>query len=279
MGKTVNRFMLFKIENFKDIHVIKMSKTFLGNPVFMVHAFYLDGLLIDTGFVSAKIKMRRFMEEYRVNKVIITHHHEDHVGANAEANKLGIIPLVPEEGIELVMHPHKLQLYRRLTWGMPEPSKALALSSTVQTDNFTFQVIHAPGHSHDHKVFYLQKRGWLFTGDVFLSEHLKYMRDDEDANIMIETLRNLLKLDFDTMFDALRGPIKNGKNAMRNKLEFLEEKKYLVTSLHKKGMDLRSITKQAFGNEGLMTVISGGHYSKINFTKSILGFTKYPVST
>lgn len=271
--------MFFQIDKFEDVHIIKMSKTFLGNPLFFVHAFYLDNLLIDTGFVSAAIFMREFMEEYRVNKIVITHHHEDHIGANAEANKLGIIPFVPKEGMKFIEHPHKLQLYRRLTWGMPEPSQVQPLNNTIQTEHLTFQVIHAPGHSHDHKVFYLHERGWLFSGDVFLSEHLKYMRDDEDPNIMIFTLRSLLKLDFCVMFDALRGPIKDGKNAMKKKLEFLEEKKDLVTSLYKKGVGLRKITKQVFGDEGLMTLISSGHYSKLNFTKSLLGYTKYPVST
>ena len=271
--------MLFKVIKFDDIYVIKMSKTLMGGPVFFVHAFCIDNLLIDTGFVDAKMHIRQFIEDHKVQQIAITHHHEDHIGGNAEANKLGIIPLVPEEGLGLIKHPHKLQWYRRITWGMPEPSEANTLSKTIQTAHFTFDVIHAPGHSHDHKVFYLKERGWLFLGDVFLSERLKYMRDDESPNVMIETLHNLLKLDFDIIFDALRGPIKNGKIAIKNKLEFLEEKREQVTSLYNKGLSMRDITKQAFGNEGLMTMISFGHYSKINFTKSLLGITRYPIST
>lgn len=271
--------MLFNVTKFEDIQVIKMSKTLFDSPLFFVHAFHIDNLLIDTGFVDAKMYIRQFLEEQQIKHIAITHHHEDHIGANAEANKLGIVPMVPEEGLELIRHPHRLQLYRKITWGMPEPSEADPLGKILQTDHFTFEVIHAPGHSHDHKVFYLKERGWLFSGDVFLSERLKYMRDDESPNVMIETLRNLLKLDFDVMFDALRGPIKNGKKAMRNKLEFLEEKKHLVTSLYKKGLNMRTITKKAFGNEGLMTIVSLGHFSKMNFTKSLLGLTKYPVST
>ncbi len=271
--------MLFKVKNFEDIIVLKMSKTLFGMPVFFVHAFYLDDFLVDTGFVGAKLYVRQFIKEHEIKNIAITHHHEDHIGANAEANMLGIVPLVPKEGLELIQHPHKLQSYRRLTWGLPEPSEAQVLGSTVQTSHFTFEVLHAPGHSHDHKVFFLKKRGWLFSGDVFLSEHLKYMRDDENPNITIKTLRNLLKLDFDVMFDALRGPIKNGKSAMKTKLEFLEEKRDLVNALYAKGMGMRSITQQVFGKEGLMTAVSSGHYSKINFTKALLGITKYPCST
>ena len=271
--------MLFKIKKFEDMTVLKMSKTLLGKPVFFVHAFSIDNLLVDTGFTGARLHVRQFMKEHGVENIAITHHHEDHIGANAEANRLGIVPLVPREGLELIEHPHKLQRYRSLTWGMPEPSEAQVLGSTLQSGRLTFEVLHAPGHSHDHKVFFLKERGWLFSGDVFLSEHLKYMRDDENPVIAIETLRELLKLDFDVMFDALRGPVRKGKTAMKNKLEFLEEKKDRVNTLYAKGIGLRSITHEIFGREGLMTAVSSGHYSKLNFTRALLGITNYPRPT
>jgi len=81
------------------------------------------------------------------------------------------------------------------------------------------------------------------------------------------------KYTFDKLLPA------NYDTAIKNKLEFLEEKREQVTSLYNKGLSMRDITKQAFGNEGLMTMISFGHYSKINFTKSLLGITRYPIST
>lgn len=271
--------MYFKVKKFEDINVISMSKTLFGKPVFFVHAFHLDNLLIDTGFDGSKKYMGRFIRDYKVTDIIITHHHEDHIGANAEANRLGITPLVPEEGLELIRHPHALQRYRRLLWGMPEQSNAGVLGSNVKTAHFDIEVIHSPGHSHDHKVFYVKKRGWLFSGDVFLAEKVKYMRDDEDANITIDTLKRLLELDFDVMFDALRGPIKDAKAALKNKVEFFEEKHAEVGSLYNKGLSLRDITTQVFGKEDSMALLSGGHFSKINFTKALLGITEYPLST
>ncbi len=103
-------------------------------------------------------------------------------------------------------------------------SKAQVLPGSIPSRQGDIEVIHAPGHSHDHKVFYVKDRGWLFSGDVFLSEHLKYVRDDEDMPITIATLQDLLKLDFEVMFDALVGPVVHGRMAIRNKLDFLMEK-------------------------------------------------------
>ena len=64
-------------------------------------------------------------------QVVLTHHHEDHVGnAGFAANHLDRPPLAHGLTLPLVRRPLPLPLYRRVTWGVPEPFEAETLGET-----------------------------------------------------------------------------------------------------------------------------------------------------
>jgi len=76
------------------IVAIRMTSQFLGIPLFKVYAFFIDGLLIDTGFANGRKKFMKLCDRLRPAIVVNTHHHEDHTGNNYWiTKKYGLLPL------------------------------------------------------------------------------------------------------------------------------------------------------------------------------------------
>jgi glyoxylase-like metal-dependent hydrolase (beta-lactamase superfamily II) len=72
-------------------------------------------------------------------------------------------------------------------------------------------------------VFLEKKQGWLFSGDLYLGERIKFFRADERFAEQIASLIKVLTLDFDTLFCAHNPCLKSGKQKIKNKLQFLED--------------------------------------------------------
>jgi glyoxylase-like metal-dependent hydrolase (beta-lactamase superfamily II) len=104
-----------------------------------------------------------------LEKILITHGHIDHAGsAGAFAERHG----VPIEG------PHKDDTFwidqareSGATFGLPEaapftPDRWLVDGDTVTVGNLTMQVLHCPGHTPGHVVFYEPTTNVAVVGDV-----------------------------------------------------------------------------------------------------------------
>jgi len=104
-----------------------------------------------------------------LEKILLTHAHIDHAGGTAElAAKTG----VPIEG------PHKGDLFwieglaqQSAMFGFPSvegftPNRWLDDGDTVTVGEQTLQVLHCPGHTPGHVVFYHQESQLAQVGDV-----------------------------------------------------------------------------------------------------------------
>lgn len=104
-----------------------------------------------------------------LTKILLTHAHIDHVGATAQlAEQLNI----PIEG------PHKADEFwlsglpdQSRMFGFPPvksftPTRWLADNDTVTIGNQTLTVLHCPGHTPGHVVFYHEPSGLAQVGDV-----------------------------------------------------------------------------------------------------------------
>jgi glyoxylase-like metal-dependent hydrolase (beta-lactamase superfamily II) len=92
-------------------------------------------------------------------------------------------------------------------------------------------------------VYLEENRGYLFSGDLFLGERIKFFRADEDLGDQLASLKIVLTFDFDVLFCAHRPLMQNGKQALRNKLDFLENFYCSVQDLKRKGMGLQAVTR------------------------------------
>ena len=174
------------------------------------------------------------------------------------------LPL-PEEPRHPISKGFPLHLYQRVVWGKPNPASALPVPQTILVDDdCKLQTIHTPGHSLDMTSYLEPNRGWLFTGDLYVSKATRYLREDEDLDQQIKSLAFVLRLDFDTVFCAHRGVVESGKQALKDKLDSLLDLSGRAQDLHRQGKSPREITRILLGREDLMTWLAWYHYSKLN---------------
>lgn len=86
---------------------------------------------------------------------------------------------------------------------------------------------------------------------------------------MINTLEELVKLDFDTVFCAHAGLVENGKEKLKKKLTFLLELQEKVNEYRARGFSDKEIAKILYPKTSLITIVSRGEGSTYNIVHTI----------
>ena len=111
----------------------------------------------------------------------------------------------------------------------------------MESNRYNLVPVHTPGHSKDHMVFFEEANGWLFSGDLYLGQRIRYFRTDEKIFDQIESLKNILKLDFDALFCAHNPCPQNGKSKLKQKLQYLEDIVGQVQKLKENGFSKKAV--------------------------------------
>ena len=125
--------------------------------------------LIDPGGEIDRLLAEVSARNLTLEKILLTHGHLDHVGAaDALRDRLGIPIEGPEraEQFWLDMLPQQAQLF-----GFPPahaftPDRWLNDGDTVNVGSLQFEVLHCPGHTPGHIVFFERTAQLAFVGDV-----------------------------------------------------------------------------------------------------------------
>lgn len=250
----------------------KMARTVLGRDLYHVAAYFVDGLLIDTGFSYLAEQFYQEIKNKNVQQVVNTHHHEDHVGANyLVEQRRGLKALVHPLARPLIEKPpKKLKRYRDLVWGVPQPAHPEAIGAKISTAKHSFEVMHLPGHSHDHIGLYEPQQGWLFSGDLFLSVKVRVLRFDEDLMALMDSLRQVTALPLSRLFCGSGKVLDNPVVILKQKLAFYEELEQRIALLHQTGWEAEKIRDTVLGKEGVWPWMSQGEFSKLNLVKAFL---------
>lgn len=131
-----------------------------------------EGAVVDPGGDLDQVLAAAAEHGVRITKILVTHGHIDHAGAVAElARRLG----VPVEGPQLEERFWIDQLPAQgQRFGLPageafEPDRWLADGDTCRVGNEVLEVLHCPGHTPGHVVFFDRAARVAFVGDVLFA--------------------------------------------------------------------------------------------------------------
>ncbi len=234
-----------------------------------VFVFAVDDLLVDAGSWSLRRPFWSFFGDRMPRRVALTHMHEDHCGNAAALAERGAAILAPASGLDQASVEPRLPLYRRLIWGRRPAFPALPLPGLLETERHAFSVLPGPGHTADHVLFHEASRGWLFTGDFFLTASPRVIFQDEDLRVTLETLERLSALDFGTLFDTHQGPLENGPALLRRKRDYLLDLEGRVSALRAEGLPDEAIDRRLFPGKPLITHVSRGEWSSLHMVRTL----------
>lgn len=154
-------------------------------------------------------------EEWKMNEVVLTHHHEDHTGMANWIQRHKQIPIYLHEiGIPACERDMDLPFYRKVFWGERKPFQALPLQQRHRTPNYEWEVIHTPGHADDHVALWNREKGWMFGGDLYVQSSPKSSFAFESIPGIIQSLHKVLTYDFETYICSHAGVIRNGRSVI-----------------------------------------------------------------
>jgi glyoxylase-like metal-dependent hydrolase (beta-lactamase superfamily II) len=145
------------------------------------------------------------------------------------------------------------------------------LPPVIESTRISLLPIHTPGHSLDHTSYLEKNEGWLFSGDLYLSSRIRYFRADETMDDTIRSLRNVLSLDFQTLFCAHNPALADGKKKIREKLDFLENFSGEVVTLLDRGFREKEIMGALPCKEvALVKLFTMGNVSLANMVRATI---------
>jgi glyoxylase-like metal-dependent hydrolase (beta-lactamase superfamily II) len=241
------------------------------NPGGTVSAYLVDGLLIDSGPAYTVEELTDFLKDKGLKTVVNTHHHEDHIAANALLKeRYGVELLAHPLAVNKINQPATLYPYQEEVWGYPIPSQVKEIGDTVTTNHFRFEVIPTPGHDRDHICLFERKHGWIFTGDLFVGTRPNVVRPMDDVHQIIANLKKVKDLMPRLLFPAPGKVIAEPVPVLEQTILYLEDLGQKVTELHDTGLSPAEIVQQIFGAEAPLAEFTQQQFSSLNMVKSFL---------
>ncbi len=262
-----------KKHKFGNVYAYELGYSAVGRPLMTVNCYVVGDILIDTGQSHMSRAVLDIVKAHKISAVLLTHHHEDHSGNAAVIKKAFDIPIQAHSlTIDKMKDSYKIFPYQHWVWGATTPVRLDSfIPDFYEHENLKFQLIHAPGHSKDHSVFLEVNHGWLFSGDLYLGDRIKYFRADEKIEEQIASIRNVLSYEFDSLYCSHNPRPINGKRYLAAKLQFLEDFYGNVSILADHGLDEKKIMRQLqLKEQRMIKLICFGNVSMRNMVRSVI---------
>ncbi len=249
------------------------------NTTFIIYR--IGETLIDAGPTNQWSTIKRVLKPLSIKTLLITHHHEDHSGNANRISKLKkLTPYAPLLGQDKLAKGYPTPLIQKIIWGSPLKVATQTLpESLIVNENSDSQVeviaIPTPGHAKDLTCLFLPKQKYLFSGDMYITKSLKYLRSDENLTQLVDSLRKLIKLDFEILFCPHRGIVEQGKKALEEKLKNLLDLCNNSQQLMQDGLDEEQIVIKLLGPEDRLAKMSKFNISKGNLIRQAMTFDQF----
>ncbi|MFW9767276.1 MAG: MBL fold metallo-hydrolase [Candidatus Thorarchaeota archaeon] len=235
---------MFEVEQYnKDVTLVKTATAMEdGKPIMWAIAYLIEDTLFDAGCANALEDMEKFATNTVVNRIYVSHAHEDHFGG-CSAFGPGTTIYAMESDIELLENPITIPEFFDFVWGQPKPlANVEKMPLKFNVGKFDFEVVPLPGHGQQMVGFYEPNRKWLFSADAVPVPSRKVIgMPDENIPVMVETLERIAGMDIDILFDAHRGPITSPREHIRVRIDFLKDIQKKIHQLYQEGKTVPEI--------------------------------------
>lgn len=258
-----------------SVHGFRTGRFDYGiNTTFIIYR--LGETLIDAGPTNQWSTIKRVLKPLSIKTLLITHHHEDHSGNANRISKLKkLLPYAPLLGQEKLAKGYPTPLLQKIIWGSPLKVKTQTLPAELiinegSESQTTVIAIPTPGHAKDLTCLFFPEQKYLFSGDMYISKSLKYLRSDENLTQLIDSLKKLIALDFEILFCPHRGIVIEGKQALRDKLQNLLTLCSQSQELMQQGLTEADIVVKLLGPEDGLAKLSKFNISKGNLIRQAM---------
>jgi glyoxylase-like metal-dependent hydrolase (beta-lactamase superfamily II) len=147
-----------------------------GFPRDFFNVYLVEDVLIDTATRWARRRLLRQLEGRAVRLVALTHCHPDHQGSAEALCRHFDVPLACHEadmpaveGRRPMLPDNRLLRLARRLWAGPPCSVGRLLEAGDIVAGF--RVVHAPGHTPGHVLFFREADGVCIAGDLLANIH------------------------------------------------------------------------------------------------------------
>jgi len=263
---------IINIKRFGKVEAFELGYGLWRQPLMNVYFFLVDGVCIDTAQSLMRKPLLEIIRERKINQVVLTHFHEDHSGNAASIQKAKDVPIFGHPvTVQKMKHGFRILPYQYYMWGPSRKINVKVLPPVIESDSISLLPIYTPGHSVDHTSYLVKNEGWLFSGDLYLASRIKYFRADEKIDDIICSLKKVLNLDFQTLFCAHNPELTQGKQKIREKLEFLENFYGEVATLYERGFNEKEIMNHfPYKEVNLVKIFTTGNVSLAHMVRSTI---------
>lgn len=271
---------MLEVNRFGEVVQFKMCTPVEGMAPYWVAAYLVGGLLIDTGSANTA---REFVAAVAAESgtgrgpelAVNTHYHEDHVGANRRLQeRFGTRILASRQAVPLIRKQPPIPDYRAAVWGRPEPSDVEPIGTEVAAEGHLFRVLETPGHSPDLVSLVEPTAGWCFCGDLYTGARPRVAWWETDVAGLISSLRTLAGLGRPpgrlTLFTGPGEVIEDAAGALLAGATYLEGLVNSGREMEAAGLTAEEIQRKLFGGESSFALLTGGEFSVVNLTRSVL---------